>query len=87
MIRKLQDLVDLAQENPPTKVAVAAAAHRLVLQSLQRAATRGLIVPLLVGREEDIREQAQAVGWDLAGVQIVSTLTNKDAAKVAVELV
>ncbi|MGD8464013.1 MAG: bifunctional enoyl-CoA hydratase/phosphate acetyltransferase [Anaerolineae bacterium] len=87
MIRKLQDLVDLAQENPPTKVAVAAAAHRLVLQSLQRAATRGLIVPVLVGREEDIREQAQAVGWDLAGVQIVSTLTNKDAAKVAVELV
>jgi hypothetical protein len=33
MIRRLQELLDLAQENPPTQVAVAAAAHKLVLQS------------------------------------------------------
>ncbi len=87
MIRRLQDLVDLAQENPPTPVAVAAAAHKLVLQSVQRAVSLGLIVPLLVGREEDIRDEAAAIGWELHDEQIVSTETNREAAAAAVELV
>lgn len=87
MITHLQELVDLAKENPPTRVAVAAAAHKLVLQSVQRAVNQGLVVPLLVGREEDIREQAEAIGWKLEDEQIVATGTNKAAANVAVDLV
>jgi phosphate butyryltransferase len=87
MIQRLQELVDLAQENPPTHVAVAAAAHKLVLQSVQRAVNLGLIVPLLVGREEDIRREAEAIGWGLHDEQIVSTPTNKAAAAEAVKLV
>jgi phosphate butyryltransferase len=87
MIQRLQELVDLAQENPPTRVAVAAAAHKLVLQSVQRAVNLGLIVPLLVGREEDIRREAEAIGWELQDEQIVSTPTNKAAATEAVDLV
>ena len=87
MIERLQQLVDQAVENPPTRVAVAAAAHKLVLQSVQRAVSLGLIVPVLVGREEDVRQQAEAIGWDLHGVRLVSTETNKAAASASVELV
>ena len=87
MIRRLQEMVDLAREGPPTRVAVAAAAHKLVLQSVQRAVDLGLIVPLLVGREEDIREQAAAIDWELQDEQIVSTPTNQAAAAAAVDLV
>lgn len=87
MITRLQELVDLAEENPPPRVAVAAAAHRLVLQSVQRAVKQGLIIPLLVGREEDIREQAEAIDWELSDEQIVPTATNQAAAAAAVELV
>jgi phosphate butyryltransferase len=87
MIRRLQELVDLAQEKPPTRVAVAAAAHKLVLQSVQRSVDLGLIVPLLVGREEDIREEAAAIGWELHDEHIVSTETNRAAAQAAVDLV
>lgn len=87
MIRKLEELVEMARQNPPTRVAVAAAAHKLVLQSVQRAVNLGLIVPLLVGREEDIRQEAEAIGWDLAGELIVPTETNKLAAAAAVDLV
>jgi phosphate butyryltransferase len=86
MIQRLQELVDLAQENPPTQVAVAAAAHKLVLQSVQRAVNLGLVVPLLVGREEDIRREAETIGWELHDEQIVSTPTNKAAAEAAVKL-
>jgi phosphate acetyltransferase len=87
MITRLEELVKLAQERPPTRVAVAAAAHNLVLQSVQRAVDLGLIVPLLVGREEDVRAEAAAIGWGLRDEQIVSTATNKAAAAAAVDLV
>jgi phosphate butyryltransferase len=87
MITRLHELVDMAKENPPSRVAVAAAAHKLVLQSVQRAVDLGLIIPLLVGREEDIRKEGAAIGWDLQDEQIVPTPTNKAAATAAVELV
>jgi phosphate butyryltransferase len=87
MIKRLEELVELAQKNPPTRVAVAAAAHKLVLQSVQRAVELGLVIPLLVGREEDIRAEAAAIDWELRDEQIVSTSTNKAAATAAVDLV
>ena len=87
MITRLHELVEIAQENPPTRVAVAAAAHKLVLQSVQRSVERGLIVPLLVGIEEEIREQAEAIDWDLDDGLIVPTSTNHAAADAAVDLV
>ena len=87
MITRLHELVDLARENPPTRVAVAAAAHKLVLQSVQRAVERGLIIPLLVGIEKDIREEAEAIGWHLEDELIVPTSTNAAAADAAVDLV
>ena len=87
MITRLHELVEIAQENPPTRVAVAAAAHKLVLQSVQRSVERGLIVPLLVGIEQEIREQAEAIGWELEDEQIVPTSTNRAAAEAAVDLV
>jgi phosphate acetyltransferase len=87
MIRRLQELIDRAQERSPSKVAVAAAAHNLVLQSVRRAVDLGLVVPLLVGREEDIRREAEAIDWELEATQIVNTETNKAAAGVAVDLV
>jgi phosphotransacetylase len=87
MICRLEELVELAQKNPPTRVAIAAAAHNLVLESVRRAVDLGLIVPVLVGREADIRTEAGAIGWDLKDIEIVPTETNKMAATVAVELV
>jgi phosphate acetyltransferase len=87
MITRLQELVELAMENPPTRVAVAAAAHKLVLQSVQRAVDQGLIIPLLVGREEDIRAQAAAIDWKLPDEWIIATPTNRAAADEAVALV
>jgi len=87
MIKRLQELIDLAQKNKPTRVAVAAAAHSLVLESVQRAVSLGLVIPILVGKEEDIRAEAERSGWDLQGVEIVGTPTNKAAATAAVDLV
>jgi phosphotransacetylase len=58
-----------------------------VLESVRRAVEHGLIIPLLVGRAEDIRAEAAAIGWELTDEQIVPTATNKAAADAAVDLV
>jgi phosphotransacetylase len=87
MITRLHELIEIAQENEPTRVAVAGAAHKLVLQSVQRAVEQGLIIPLLVGRENEIREEAEAIGWEVDRQLIVPTSTNLAAAEVAVDLV
>jgi phosphotransacetylase len=54
---------------------------------VQRAVNLGIIVPLLVGREEDIRHEAAAIGWDLGDEAIVPTATNTASAAAAVSLV
>jgi phosphotransacetylase len=87
MFERLEEFVELAREKEPPRVAVAAAAHKLVLESLQRAVDLNLIIPLLVGREEDIRAEAEAIGWDLEDEHIVPTATNRLAAETAADLV
>jgi phosphotransacetylase len=87
MIRTLDELVAMAQQHPPVRVAVAAAAHSLVLQSIQQAVELGIVEPLLVGREADIRKEAEAIGWDLKGAQLVAAETSSAMAGLAVELV
>ncbi len=87
MIRTLEELVVMAQQHPPVRVAVAAAAHSLVLQSIRRAVELGIVEPMLVGREADIRKEAEAIGWDLAGMQLVAAETGSATAAMAVDLV
>ena len=87
MIRTLEELVEMAQQHPPVRVAVAAAAHSLVLQSIRRAVELGIVDPILVGRESEIRKEAEAIGWDLAGMQLVSAETSSATAATAVDLV
>jgi phosphate butyryltransferase len=87
MIRTFDELLELARRVAPIRVAVAAAAHNLVLQSVQRAMDLGLVTPLLVGREADIRAEATKIGWDLHDVELVPTATNAASATAAVDLV
>jgi len=87
MIRTLEELVVMAQQHPPVRVAVAAAAHSLVLQSIRRAVELGIVDPILVGRESEIRKEAEAIGWDLAGMQLLSAETSSATAAAAVDLV
>jgi phosphotransacetylase len=87
MIRTLEELVTEAQKHPAVRVAVAAAAHSLVLQSIQRGVELGIVDPLLVGRQADIRREAEAIGWDLSGIRLVPAETGSATAATAVELV
>lgn len=54
-------------------VAVAGGEDASVLEALRQARDRGWILPLLMGRQEKIRETALRCGVDLEGLSIVDT--------------
>ena len=87
MFTQLEQFITAAQQYPPKKVAVAAAANTLVLRSIQEAQDAGLVSALLVGREDEIEEKAEEAGLALNGAKIVPTETTVESAARAVELV
>jgi phosphate acetyltransferase len=71
----------------PVTTAVAHPAERTALAGAVEAAEKGLIVPILVGPEDKIREIATASGIQLGQIRIVDAPHSHAAAAKAVELV
>lgn len=86
-IRDFSQLLDRAREFPRARVAVAAAEDREALEAVKLAWEKELISPILVGREEEIKRQAQAVGFSLANCELVPAADPVASAITAVKLV
>jgi len=87
MFTRLEQLIEEAQGRGCKRVAVAAAANSLVLQSVKRAQDLGLIEPWLVGRAGEIRQAAALAGVAFDDERIVDTETTVESAARSVELV
>lgn len=87
MITKLDQLCQEALRLGPKRVAVAAAAHGLVLKAIQQTEEMGFVQPLLVGRPEEILAEAEEIGYSVSPERIVAVSTKDQAAPKAVELV
>ncbi len=85
--RTLKEFLERAVALGKKKVCVAAAADEEVLQAVKEARDCGFLEPVLVGAEEEIREQARKVGLSLAGVEVVDVPDAREAALEAVRLV
>lgn len=85
--RMLQALLARCQALPPLPTAVVHPCDAASLEGACLAARHGLIRPILVGPESRIRAAAQAVGLDLAGVEIVATPHSHASADQAVALI
>lgn len=83
----LRQMVEQSGACPPIRVAVADAAHGVVLETLRDAHERGLVVPLLVGDPAAIAAACEEVGWKRCGEWIVPAADDPAAAAKAVELV
>lgn len=71
MIKKLNDLVNIAKEKETRRLAVAAAADKAVLEAVRDAMKENIVVPLLVGDKNEIEKIAGEVGFDLAKAEII----------------
>src|SRR5690242_14802272 len=84
---KYQRLIALAQTQPPVRTAVAHPCDDVSLHSAIEAFKLRLIVPILVGPAERVRNVAATSRLDIAGLEIVNAEHSHDSAAKAVELV
>ncbi len=79
-------LIDRCQEIDPVTVAVCHPCDRVSLEGAVQAAERGLIRPILVGPEADIKAAAEKNDLDIKGYEILSTNHAVASAEQAVAL-
>ena len=85
--KSLRELVDRAKTFGAIRVAVAAAAQDLIIETIREAQNLGLIEPRLLGEPNAIRRIATEAGWELQDDWIVPVGSDNDAATRAVTLV
>ena len=70
----------------PVVTAIVGAEHPVVLDSARQAQMAGIITPVLIGNQSKIEDEAQGVGWDVSGVEIVEASGEASAAQAGAEL-
>lgn len=79
-------LLDKAEGLVPLRIAVAHPCDRESLKGALDARAAGLIVPILVGPEQKIRQVAEENGFDLTGIEIVSVEHSHASGETAAQL-
>jgi phosphotransacetylase len=82
----LSQLVDLASEQGPVRVAVAGAADPATAATLREAHARGLVEPWLVGDRPSVSAACEEAGWTIEENWLVDADGEAGAAAQAVEL-
>jgi phosphate acetyltransferase len=85
--QKYQQLIEIAQKQPPVPTAVVHPCDEVSLESAVEAARLKLIVPLLVGPEARIRDVAARAKFDIGKFEIIDAAHSHDAAAKGVQLV
>ena len=80
------DLLRRAAGQGPAVTAIVGADHSVVLDSAHQAQVAGIITPVLIGNQSKIEDEAQGVGWDISGVEIVEASGESGAAQAGAEL-
>ena len=87
MLNSLDAVIQAAKSGASGVVAVAAAHDTAVIEAVSAARRAGIVIPVLVGHEDEIRTMLANVGEDPAQYDIVPAESDVDCAKTAVQLV
>jgi len=87
MLKNLAELIKEAQSKESRKMTVAAAHDEPVLVAVNNAMKEGLIIPILVGIEDEIRKMAAKINFDLSNVQIINEEDEIQACKTSIKLI
>ncbi len=87
MIKKLESLIDLAKSKETKKLAVAAAGDYHVLEAIQNATNQGIVEPVLVGNEENIRRICSEIGFNIDNITLVNVEDPFEASLEATKLI
>lgn len=87
MIKSFEEVLKIAKERGPKKVAVACAQDRDVLKAIEDARKRGIVEAILVGDQAQIEIIAKEEGIDLSAYEVIDLPDLQEASLKAVTLV
>ena len=87
MSKSFDDILSKLKTAEVKKMSVAVAQDTHVLEAVKVARERGIVIPILVGDLDLIREKADEIGMDLEGYEIIDEKDTVAAARRAVSLV
>jgi phosphate butyryltransferase len=87
MSKSFDDILSKLKTAEVKKMSVAVAQDTHVLEAVKVAKERGIVIPILVGDLDLIREKADEIGMDLEGYEIIDEKDTVAAARCAVSLV
>ena len=80
------NLLDIAQQKRGIKAAIVNAGKELPMLSVIDAVKEKLIIPVLIGEEDKIREIAEKLKFDISEFKIINEPNENNTAKVAAKL-
>lgn len=86
-MKGFKEIIKLAQENGPKRIAVAAANDEDVLKAIKKAVDENICIPILIGDGEKIKEISKNISLDLGCIQVIDEKDSKKASIIAVSLV
>ncbi|SHJ70889.1 phosphate butyryltransferase [Dethiosulfatibacter aminovorans DSM 17477] len=86
-MKDFNEVIEHVKSKGKKTLSVAAANDKGVLMAVKAAVEKGIVKPILVGREDEIRKISEEIGFELDGVEVIDVEDIKDASLKAVELV
>ena len=65
-------LLEMARSTAPRRIAFVRATGRATLETARDALNHAVAIPVLVGEITQIRADADAIGWNLDGVELIA---------------
>ncbi len=87
MVKKLADLLILAQKKGPVKIVVTAAHDLQVLESIKQAVSYNLIIPTFTGHKDEIIKLADSIEFNISTFSILEASDDQQAAERAVDYI
>lgn len=87
MIKHLSEIVDRAKRKGIRKIAIASAGDQHVMEAIANAQKEGIVDPILVGDERNIRSIAKKIKFDLDGIRVIDIENKLEASRCAVKLI
>lgn len=81
-----QNLLDLALQFAPPRVAIARASAPLPMEAAEDATKAGIMTPVFVGEADVIRAEAAKLDWDISAYPIHNTSGEEEAGMLAAKL-
>jgi len=87
LIKNFDDLLNVAIERGPKKIAVACAEDVEILKAIKYASDEKIVEPILIGNMEKIIEISNNIDFDISGFETYDFSTMEESAEKAVRLV